>query len=46
MKRYIRTNQEYFNWYNKYKDIYLINRVYITRKYVVVDYEERSDSNE
>lgn len=35
----IKTNEEYFNWINKYKDIYNIIRVYITRKYVVVEYE-------
>lgn len=39
MKKYIRSNEEYFNWINKYKDIYNIIRVYITRKYVVVEYE-------
>ena len=39
MKRYIRTNQEYFNWINKYKYVYTIIKVYITRKYVVIEYE-------
>lgn len=39
MKKYIRSNKEYFEWINKYKDVYNIIRVYITRKYVVVEYE-------
>lgn len=39
MKKYIRSNQEYFNWINKYKDVYNIIKVYITKKYVVVEYE-------
>lgn len=39
MKKYLKTNEEYFNWINKYKDVYTINKVYITRKYVVIDYE-------
>lgn len=39
MKKYIKTNKEYFDWINKYKDVYTINKVYLTRKYVVVEYE-------
>ena len=39
MKKYIKTSKEYFNWINKYKDVYTINKVYITRKYVVIEYE-------
>lgn len=39
MKRYIKTSKEYFDWINKYKDAYNIIKVYITRKYVVIEYE-------
>ena len=39
MKKYLKTNEEYFNWMNKYKYVYNIIKVYITRKYIVVEYE-------
>ena len=39
MKKYIKTSKEYFDWINKYKDVYNIIKVYITRKYVVIEYE-------
>ena len=38
MKKYIKTFREYFKWLNKYKEKYTINKVYLTRKYVVVEY--------
>lgn len=38
MKKYIKTSREYFKWINKYKEKYTINKVYLTRKYVVVEY--------
>ena len=39
MKKYLKTSKEYFDWINKYKDVYNIIKVYITRKYVVIEYE-------
>ena len=39
MRKYLKTNEDYFNWMNKYKDVYNIIKVYITRKYVVIEYE-------
>lgn len=39
MRKYLKTNKEYFDWINKYKEMYIINKVYITRKYIVIDYE-------
>lgn len=38
MKKYIKTSRDYFNWINKYKDKYKIIKVYLTKKYVVVEY--------
>jgi hypothetical protein len=39
MKKYLKTSKEYFDWIDKYKDVYNIIKVYITKKYVVIEYE-------
>lgn len=46
MKRYFKENREYFNWLNRYKELYFINRLHITRKHIVIEYEERNDPND
>lgn len=39
-KRYFIKANDYFNWINTYKDVYQIIRVYLTNKYIVIEYSK------
>lgn len=42
-KRYFKNTKSYFNFINRYKDVYKIINVYLTKKNLVVVYNERGE---